>query len=289
MSHLIVYTYHQFWPLGYKHCTFWMYMDFLGANEALLTLGIISVDRLWATVRPISYHHHNTTRKAWIAIVLSWVCVNAGILPGQIYVRLYHQAYYHKYDCFWDLNGPTPWASLFYVVPITEWIPSFLIIICYAITTIKICQRSKRRAAQVGSLTEGTGRLHQNATRDRRRLKEKQAYFLLSLLSAALVLCWGPWCVYSGLSTYTGYYDWTAYIITYWLGYLMSMFTPFLFNIANPDMRLAVYRLLHCGRLKRNVVAFPTSASNHGSQLQSHPAHRSTRLATVSVRQESIL
>jgi 7 transmembrane receptor (rhodopsin family) len=287
MSYLTVYSYDQFWPLGYKHCTFWMYMDFLGVDQGLLSLGIISMDRLWATVKPISYRQYNTTRKAMIAIVLSWVCVNAGILPGQIYDRLYNQVHYYKYDCFWDFNGPTVWASPLYVVPLNEWIPTLLVIICYAIITIKICQSSKRRVAQVGNSAEGVKRLIQNSTGERRRLKEKQAYVLLSLLFTALVLCWGPWFVYSGLSTHTGYYDWMVYMVTYWLGYVMSMLNPFLFNIANPDMRQTVRCILRYGKVKRTVMAFPRSGTtNHDNQSQPNPDKKSAGLMNILVENE---
>jgi hypothetical protein len=116
---------------------------------------------------------------------------------------------------------------------------------------------------------------------ERRKLKDKQALLLLSLLFALLFLAWGPWFVYSTLTMFFGYDNWTVFMIIYWIAYSTSMFHPFLFNITNPEMRQAIYRILHCGRVKRNVAVFPRVVTDPNKQLQSHSAQRSTGLVTL--------
>ena len=81
------------------------------------------------------------------------------------------------------------------------------------------------------------------SVQERRWRKERQIFVLLSLLFIALIVCWMPWFVYSALSTYYSTNDWLAYMVTYWLGYGLSMVNPFLFNIVNPNMRRTVKRL----------------------------------------------
>ena len=75
------------------------------------------------------------------------------------------------------------------------------------------------------------------SVQERRWRKERQTFVLLSLLCLAVIVCWVPWFVYSILSTYTGYYDWLVYMVTYWICYSISAVNPFLFNFANPLMR----------------------------------------------------
>ena len=79
---------------------------------------------------------------------------------------------------------------------------------------------------------------------EQRWKKERQTFALLTLLSLALIFCWVPWFVYSILSTYTGFYDWLVYMVTYWICYSLSAVNPLLFNFVNPYMKQTVKRIL---------------------------------------------
>ena len=107
------------------------------------------MDRLWAAIQPISYRQHNTTRKSLLIIFLSWVAVHASLLPGLIYDRLYNADHYGKYECFWDTATPTIWATPLYVVPLTEWIPFIVVVLCYILTAGTLYQRSRKRSFEI--------------------------------------------------------------------------------------------------------------------------------------------
>ena len=104
MSHLCVYTYYTYWPLGTRWCSIWLYFDWLSVNMGLLTIAFISMDRMWAAIWPLTYRKYNTVRKSWIIICVSWIIGNAGLLPGQIYNHMYLSAHYGRFKCYWAFD-----------------------------------------------------------------------------------------------------------------------------------------------------------------------------------------
>ena len=124
-----------------------MYADWLCATEGIINAAVIGLDRLWAAIRPISYRRYNSTRKSLLVILFSWLVVHASILPGQIYDCSNNAEHYGKYECFWDIATSTVWATPLYVVPLTEWIPFGLVVLCYILTARSLYQRSRQRSA----------------------------------------------------------------------------------------------------------------------------------------------
>ena len=61
---------------------------------------LISLDRLWSVTWPIQYRKHNSGRRSWIVIIITWCLVNAMWLPAFIHDR--YRNVYAADDCIWD-------------------------------------------------------------------------------------------------------------------------------------------------------------------------------------------
>ncbi|XP_076183264.1 muscarinic Acetylcholine Receptor, A-type [Ptiloglossa arizonensis] len=67
-----VYTVLGYWPLGPHICDTWLALDYLVSNASVLNLLIISFDRYFSIMRPLSYRVKRTTSKAAIMIASAW-------------------------------------------------------------------------------------------------------------------------------------------------------------------------------------------------------------------------
>ncbi|OQV22911.1 hypothetical protein BV898_03337 [Hypsibius exemplaris] len=79
-----------------------------------------------------------------------------------------------------------------------------------------------------------------------RKLQERQAFLVLSLLLLAVFIFWSPWLVYSVQHLWFGWkeeYD-RLRSASYWIAYAMSGLNPFLFNAVSGDMRKTLARIL---------------------------------------------
>ncbi|XP_055332316.1 5-hydroxytryptamine receptor 2A-like, partial [Paramacrobiotus metropolitanus] len=237
-THLAVYTHYNYWPLGYKHCTFWLFFDWLSVNESICMMAVISVDRLWATFWPLHYRQHFNTRRSALVILASWIIVTAGILPGQMYDRLNSVDRYGPTDCYWDFAGPVAWATPLYVVPFTEWIPVFTTLSCYGATSIRLFVLPRFRSAPSAGAPAG----HQ-----RRIIKDRQAFVMLCALVVALIIGWFPWLIYSALLTYDNLpFSQLGFLITYWFGYTTAVANPLLLLTFNRTIRRTALSFIRC-------------------------------------------
>ena len=139
----IVYEYFKYWPLNGAVCSFYIFFDYTASNVSVWTLVIVAIDRLWAVQWPIAYRRYNKTPKALIGISLSWIIVNATILPGFIYTRMTFGNLTEKEKiCAWEHEGLPVFASSFPTSVFNGWIPTPIVITCYILTLIKIFKQS---------------------------------------------------------------------------------------------------------------------------------------------------
>ena len=229
-------------------------------TRCLAGICIISLDRTWAVLSPVSYRSYNSVTKTLIVIAATWVLMNAIILPALIYERTVNADLQKEYECIWNLRSDTLWAGSFYMSVFTEWVPVCLTVVCYLVTITKLKLISCHRERRILPTSQAS----------RRPRNEQQANLLLTLLFAALVMMWGPWFIFQGVEAAVGAFTREFYITTYWFSYSLSAVNPFLFNVANDDIR-RVFRQL----------ASKTTAPKSTSQVEPTGAVTITRGVTT--------
>ena len=105
--------------------------------RCLAGICIISLDRTWAVLSPVSYRSYNSVTKTLVVIAATWVLMNAIVLPGLIYERTVNADLQEPHQCLWNLYSKPLWAGSFYMSVFSEWAPVCLTIVCYFITISK--------------------------------------------------------------------------------------------------------------------------------------------------------
>ncbi|XP_055351773.1 muscarinic acetylcholine receptor M2-like [Paramacrobiotus metropolitanus] len=236
MTHFALLTVLRHWPLSRWQCTIWVYFDFLGTSQTLLTITIIALDRLWAISWPVSYRQRHTEKKCIILICFSWIWSNLVIVPSLVYNRI-HRTSTDEKECYWSIDEP--YASSLYVAIFTQWLPSAVTVCCYVKTSWKLW--SKHRAA----LRIRTAETAPDIRDVVRKKKQRQAFGWLSALLAALVLQWSPWFIYRILDLSSNYESNEFYEASYWLQYSLSAVNPFLFILGSLEMHNGIKLLFH--------------------------------------------
>jgi 7 transmembrane receptor (rhodopsin family) len=254
MPHYAIYTYYNYWPLSYAQCSFWMFFDYVGPAASLWGLLTISLDRLWAVTFPLSYKKHNSYRKCFLVITTSWSISIGVTLPGFIRTRGDLVANSDPNVCDWNSDKLPAWASGFYATMLGTWVPVASAILSYLVTTFRMWQLTTLRTLQATvttvelQLASGT---RNRGIRSRQRQKEKQAFLMLTLLIVAMIALWTPWFVVSLHYLLYGFNDNLFFVVSYWVSYALSGLNPFLFNVANDDMRKSLKAIFrHASGLK---------------------------------------
>ncbi|GAU92598.1 hypothetical protein RvY_04655 [Ramazzottius varieornatus] len=248
MPFSLIYEYYQYWPLNETICSFYMYFDYTAANVSVWTLVVIAVDRFWAVQWPTTYHRHNKISKALIGVLLSWLAVNATVLPGYIYTRIIFGWLTEKEKrCAWEHDGLSSLASSFPTSVINGWLPTPIVLVCYMVIVIKV--------HKIGYFAQPmpAGPTRHNASN--RRRQERQAFLVLTLLVVAQVALWMPWMAYLMRKHLLQYETSEVYVtVAYWLGYSLSAVNPILLMIGNRDICHAVRRVFGL-RARQRVAA----------------------------------
>lgn len=253
MPYYTLYTlYLGVWHYGPTNCSVWMFFDYFATGISMWSLTVISVDRVWAVTWAISYRLHNKMSKSLALIATGWLITFFAMIFEYTKTRMYTaerlQSVNSTLDpeqCNWDVEGLPEWAAAINVVTVLIWIPSVVSVVSYIIIVAKIMQakrtRSRVTVAPGGEIPVDSQEKKVPVSNKER--KEKQAFLLLTLLICAIIGCWAPWYIYYVISFYTGIWNETANEATYWLAYSMSTINPFLLNVANNDIRLAIQDL----------------------------------------------
>ena len=252
MPYYAFFTYYGYWPLSDTHCTIWMFFDFSVPFVSLWGVVAISLDRLWAVIRPISYRRNNNRKKAFVLIAAGWFINYSALLPGYIYTRTHFTNQSVIRTCLWDQEGIPAWATNFPVVVVDIFTPMVLTVVFYILIGLEIRKSNLRMASVVGPVNDA------RKPRSRKRLRDRQAFMVLTSLVVAFVAAWLPWVVCEALQLITeeSYPVFSA--VTYWTSYALSGLNPFMFGIASRDMRQA-FRHLTRGKNQ--------AASNRGSRI----------------------
>ncbi|GAU94770.1 hypothetical protein RvY_06489 [Ramazzottius varieornatus] len=278
-QYLASYTYYGYWPFGDVQCTFWLYVDNVIPSLTLWFLVVLSLDRVWAIDRPISYRRHNSRSKCFVALLAAFVITNLPVLPGFIHARIHFGNQTDAKACNWDVDGLPAWASSFYGVVVNNWLPTILTIGCYSVTMTKLCKARRK-------LTEEN--VEQRARIMWRMRKERQALIMLTLLVVALVVLYGPYIIYSIRQLLFKIEDPAVfYNVAFYLSYALSAVNPFLFSAGSKDIQKGLKRMFG-GKHRMSVADVSMKLHTTRNSRQSKQATHRTSAFQVTEPQHSV-
>ncbi|VDD85720.1 unnamed protein product [Enterobius vermicularis] len=85
------------WKFGYTMCQFWLCLDYLMCNASVLNLLLISFDRYFSVIRPLTYRPRRTAKKALTFISLTYI-ISLLLWPPWIISWPYIEGIVYLYD-----------------------------------------------------------------------------------------------------------------------------------------------------------------------------------------------
>ncbi|XP_055353686.1 muscarinic acetylcholine receptor M2-like [Paramacrobiotus metropolitanus] len=280
MPSFFLYNCYGYWPFGEPMCSVWVFTDWFMTFESVLTLAVISAERLWSVTWPISYKTWHRTNQVRCTIVLTWLVVAAVWIPALVYDRVYHDNIVE--NCAWD--PAKNFASGIYIGVLGYLLPFLLMCSCYAIVGWKVRTRSAplrkmlaveqdrtvtsvRQAITVhtndkslaprkvledpedNDLNEPKKRPLKKSSSSKPTTREGSALVTLGAIGFAFSVCWIPFYVYFFVTLFAWAQlpDWFL-TLSYWLAYLNSAVNPVLYTALNEDMRKKAIEILCCRR-----------------------------------------
>ena len=131
-----------YWWIGRTACNLYIYGFFLQAGMCN-SHALISLNRLWAVVRPISYRQRHTKRTAWSISGIMWVYVHVMTFPGFIADILYYRLPEETYGCFLNKNPQPAWAVIHQFVVFN--LPVLVIVVTYPVVCYHYWHRGNRK------------------------------------------------------------------------------------------------------------------------------------------------
>ncbi|KRZ95964.1 Alpha-1A adrenergic receptor [Trichinella sp. T8] len=141
------------WPLGFEMCRFWISMDVICSTASIVTLCVISVQRLHAIMNPLACITSRSRGKIWFSIAIIWLYSLAVLLICLKYDTEVETK--NTEVCFvgYQLN------HLLLSVMLSFYIPLLLIIVVSCKITLLL--NARRRNLATKRQSKGTGlRIH---------------------------------------------------------------------------------------------------------------------------------
>ncbi|XP_048775409.2 histamine H3 receptor-like [Ostrea edulis] len=182
MPFYAVYTLRSYsWPFGYHFCKIYLVIDFTLCLESILTIIIISLDRLLLLKYGPLYHQRETSKVAIVKISLSWIVAGSLYTPAIIGWDLWTgEDAVEPGDCHiqfaYDLAFTTTTAVIEFVIPF------FAIDVINLLIYIEVRSRTKYRTSM-------------NRTDVVRTRKDMKAARFLAMLVIVFGVTWGPYTI----------------------------------------------------------------------------------------------
>jgi 5-hydroxytryptamine receptor 4 len=257
------------WTFGRTWCVHTQSIDVMLSTVSILHVSCLAFDRYMAVCWP--FVHLRITKKHVIAMILHcwFVPVFISFLP--LFNNWHHVGIEHIVNCVTPELSHTcrlivnaVYGSVSSVV--SCFVPAMLFVVCY----IKIYQVAKRHAQEIHDLESSL----RNMEWRRKGKDEIKAAKTIGLVISCFCCCWLPFFVLAITDPFIGYtvpYD--VLSVTLWLGYINSMFNPFLYYMFDRDFQIAIRHVLRC----RSVA----SSSESSFAVVHYHARMSTVTGTV--------
>ncbi|OQV13503.1 hypothetical protein BV898_12250 [Hypsibius exemplaris] len=249
------------WWTGHMTCNLYLYgfiFQAIMSNSHVL----ITVNRLWAVLMPLSYRRHHTRGTAFFLCAFMWIWVHAFKMAYLIRDALYFRPPEGQFGCNYNRPAQQGMALvnqyLIFNVPLASMILAYPVI-CYrqwkrsrrAIVAPQEMQQMRTANTAVTSQHEktlenpATGTVAGRSMRPTKKPKRKsQAFLVLTCVTISMVVAWLPSIVYYTIILHRKV-NWPGFqqaATVLW--YVESVIDPVLFTCAVTDLRNEFRRLI---------------------------------------------
>lgn len=241
--------FHPQWPFGDTLCRTWNTMFVTFASLSVISLCVISLERLWALKRPFKYDCSMISTKVMILLALLWLY---GLFSG-------------IYSFFiWNSKGSSV-VCKHLSAPLEYAIPMLLInvlvpyIVCI-VTNAKIFRISH---THIRNITQFEENCRNNTWVNGKRkhviklLLTRKSTVTLGLLVGSFTVCCFPFFIFHTIDA--AFYEKLSYRyysenVMKWLFFIGTSTNWALYGLLNRDFRLAIFRILRKMTARKNSV-----------------------------------
>ncbi|XP_055349548.1 melanopsin-A-like [Paramacrobiotus metropolitanus] len=240
------------WFAWSRWCLVLIYSDWVSSAVVLHSHFLITTNRIWAIVLPISYRNVHNRKVAVGICAVMWLYCHVWLLP--LFIRDF--LYYGNFDsdrwCIINVNEQLVYSQVIQVVVFL--LPYVAILIAYPFLYYR--RRMQMRSVMHNQKSIPSSEEHSNktpASTEQGQLTTKKpgrenstGFTVLTVQTISVFICWTVTKVYGTVGTFMD-------IEIGWLGqlgttmYLVQMvLDPILFTLALPDLRAAAVQLIKC-------------------------------------------
>lgn len=239
---------HEDWPLGYGWCSLSIYLEYFVAGGILYTHALISLNRTWALVFPISYRKNHSKKLALMACLTVWTFIHILLLPMYLNDALYYRS--SGGECYLNSAAQPKWAVAIQFLIFC--VPEVVILLIYVLI---LCKRKQKRvvAAAVAMIvfsdtheTRQRSRINNGRATNKEMAKVGTIYcayplIALSLLTASVIICWTPRILLETVATLTEVSDHDALFEVFDVIFVLQpIMDAIVFGISIPELRTAI-------------------------------------------------
>ncbi|KRX28088.1 Alpha-1A adrenergic receptor [Trichinella nelsoni] len=231
------------WPLGFEMCRFWISMDVICSTASIVTLCVISVQRLHAIMNPLACITSRSRGKIWFSIAIIWLYSLAVLLICLKYDTEVETK--NTEVCFvgYQLN------HLLLSVMLSFYIPLLLIIVVSCKITLLL--NARRRNLATKRQSKGTGlRIHYGSDESTSGIQkalakqQNKTYRTLAYVIAIFFACWLPFFIVYPINYALPDAIPSSLVDAFtWLGYSNSICNVVIYAVKMKDFALACKKL----------------------------------------------
>lgn len=167
-------------------CDAFRFSYFISGYASILSLSVISVERLIAVKNPLAYVNTVTRKRILMALVLIWVdTLGVSLLP---FIPLPGR---DSQECNYN---PTWWWSVMVIVT-NVIVPFLVIVVCYLYIYFIARTHMQRINSERKSIRTSLTNKRVGA-KERKEHKERKANVTIMIVIGIFVVCWFPSCIY---------------------------------------------------------------------------------------------
>ncbi|KAJ8030033.1 Alpha-1A adrenergic receptor [Holothuria leucospilota] len=258
------------WTFGRSMCIVTGLFHTMLASASVMTLGVVSLDRYIAILKPLKYATIITTIRAAFILIFVWtVSALTALLP----LVGWSDYIFIPWTCICVVDWRPGYSSgyPFFYLSIAFLLPLVVLVYCYFRIFIVARSQSRRvMALEVPSLDGNT--LKRNTpggiTRGQRftnMRKEKKASLTLFIVMGIFMSCVTPYCIVYLIASYRPTTNSLAAVgVTSMLSFVNSAANPMIYGILNRKFRRVFLHVMTCKGCK-NVPQNPALQSDHGT------------------------
>ena len=168
-------------PMQTIVCDIFRSSYFLTGYASILSLSVISVERLIAIRNPLNHVTIVTRRRVVLALVFVWV---DALLVSSLPFVPWESSNPYK-ECNYS---PTHWWSIMVIIS-NVIVPFLVIVICYSFMYLTAQSHIKK-------ILKNTKQLSHNTENSRKNYNERRANITIMIVIGVFVVCWFPSCFY---------------------------------------------------------------------------------------------